>query len=96
MFDQIPNRRITQRRQNLRDALIAAVSLVAGASEAYRKGFDWNMLLWAAIFILSVLGYWQGRHEDPWNPPDADGKERYYGALEPTDASPTRSAPRKY
>jgi hypothetical protein len=70
LFDEMPNRRITQRRQSLKDALIAAISVVAGGSEALRKGrLDWETLGWAVVFILSVVGYWKGRHEDPRNPP---------------------------
>jgi hypothetical protein len=73
MFDEMPNRRITQRRHELTDALIAAISLVAGGERAFRKGrLDWETLGWAAVFVLSILGYWKGRHEDPWNPPTQD------------------------
>jgi len=73
MFDEMPNRRITQRRRELRDALIAAISLFAGGTEAFRKGrLDWETVGWAVVFVLSVLGYWKGRHEDPWNPPNQD------------------------
>lgn len=83
MFDQIPNRRITERRQAFKDALIAAISLAAGGTEAIRKGhIDWETWMWAIVFILSVAGYWKRRHEEPWNPPDVDGKKRHYGALE--------------
>ena len=97
MFDQVPNRRITQRRQDLKDAMVAAVSLVAGTSEAFRQGrLGWNTLFWAIIFILGVWGYWRGRHEDPWDPPDIDGKERHYGALERADVSPTQPFPGKH
>ena len=82
MFNQSPNRRITQRRTDLKDALVAAICLGAGATEAIRKGhIDWETLIWAVVFVLSVAGYWKARHEDPWNPPDLDGKERHYGAL---------------
>ena len=96
MFDQVPNRRITERRSELKDALVAAICLGAGVTEAVRKGHvDWETLTWAVVFILSVVGYSKKRHEDPWNPPDVDGKERHYGALERADVSPTRLGPRK-
>ncbi len=83
MFEQFPNRRITERRRSLRDAAIALISVVAGVGEALKKGhLDWVTLgLGAGFSSLSVRGYWVGRHEDPWNPPDVDGKERHYGAL---------------
>lgn len=83
MFDQIPNRRITQRRQNLKNAPLAAVSLVAAVSEASHRGrMDRNTFFWSLVFVLSVSGYWKGRHEDPWNPPDVDAKGWHDGALE--------------
>lgn len=86
MFDQVPNRRITARRQSFKDALIAVISLMVGVGEVLRKGrVDWEMLGWAVVFILSAHSYWKGRHADPWNPPDVDAKERYYGALERRD-----------
>jgi hypothetical protein len=70
MFEEMPNRRITERRKSLKDALIAAISLFVGTAQALRKGrLDWETLGWAAVFILSILGYWKGKHEDPWNPP---------------------------
>ena len=97
MFDQIPNRRITNRRQSFKDAVVAAISLVLGGTEAFRKAkIDWETLGWAVIFILSVWGYWRGRHEDPWHPPDVDGKERHYGALEPQTSRETQSEPKTY
>jgi hypothetical protein len=46
---------------------------------------DWGTLGWAIVFVLSLHSYWKGRDEDPWNPPDVDGKERHYGALERRD-----------
>jgi len=76
MFDEMPNRRITRRRESLKDALVAAISVAFGATEAFRKGrLDWETLGWATVFTLSVIGYWKGRHDDPWNPPDKDLKE---------------------
>jgi hypothetical protein len=82
VFEQFPNQRITERRRSLRDAAIALISVVAGVGEALKKGhLDWVTLGWGLVFLLSVRGYWVGRHEDPWNPPDVDGKERHYGAL---------------
>ena len=76
MFEEVPNRRITQRRRSLKDALVAGVSLFAGAAEAVHKGrIDWTTVLWAIVFILSIFGYWNGRHEDPWNPPEEDVKK---------------------
>jgi hypothetical protein len=83
VFDQIPNQRITQRRESLKDAVIAVISFGLGVTQALRNGrLDWGTLGWGVVFVLSAHGYWKGRHEDPWNPPDADGKERHYGALE--------------
>src|ERR1700690_1485233 len=96
MFEQIPNRRITQRRESLKSAVIALISLVAGASDAFRKGrLDWGTLGWAIVFVLSLHSYWKGRHEDPWNPPEVDRKERHYGALERVDLSSTQFEPKK-
>ena len=96
MFEEFPNRRITQRRESLKSAAIALISLVSGGSEAFRKGrLDWGTLGWAIVFVLSLHSYWKGRHEDPWNPPDADGKERHYGALE-MEISPTQPDLRKH
>jgi hypothetical protein len=97
LFDQFPNRRITERRESLKSAAIALISLIAGGSDVFRKGrLDWGTLGWAFVFILSLHSYWKGRHEDPWNPPDLDGKQRHYGALERTDASPTEPGPTKH
>jgi hypothetical protein len=97
MFDEVPNRRITQRRQSLKDALVATICLVAGGGEAIHSGrIGWNTLFWAIVFILSVSNYWRGRHEDPWDPPDVDGKERHYGALDQPDASLIPPRARKY
>jgi len=75
MFEETPNRRITERRKSLRDALIAAISLFVGTAQVFRKGrLDWETLGWTAVFVLSILGYWKERHQDPWNPP-VDGSE---------------------
>jgi len=87
LFDQVPNRRITDRREALKSAVIALISFAAGASEAFQKGrIGWGTLVWGIVFVLSAHSYWKARHEDPWNPPDADGKKRHYGALEKTGA----------
>jgi len=95
LFNQIPNRRITRRRQNLKDAVIAAISLVGGGFDALHKGrVGWGTLGWAVVFGLSIMGYWRGRHQDPWDPPDEDGKERHYGALERSEVSPGGPRPR--
>jgi hypothetical protein len=52
MFDEMPNRRITRRRESLKDALVAAISLAFGATEAVRKGrLDWE--LWAGQLFSS-------------------------------------------
>jgi hypothetical protein len=97
MFDQIPNRRITQRRQSLKHALIAAWSLAFAIGDVWRAGrIGWGTLGWAVVFILSVHSYWKGRHEDPWNPPDEDGRVRHYGALERADVSEPQPEPWKY
>lgn len=73
MFDQIPNRRITERRASFKDALVAIVCVAAGATEAFRKGgLDWETVVWTVIFILSVHSYWSRRHDEPWNPPLKD------------------------
>ena len=90
MFDQVPNRRITQRRTGLKDALVALVCVAAGGAEAIStKHVGRETWMWAIVFVLSVASYWRNRHEDPWNPPDADGKERHYGALGQAETSVT-------
>ncbi len=93
MFDQVPNRRVPERRSELKDALVAVICLGAGATEAIRRGHvDWETLGWAVVFVLSIMGYWRRRHYDPWNPPDVDGRQRHYGALEPANVSSTQRA----
>jgi len=68
--------------------MIAAWSFAFGCAEAIRRGrLGWETLGWAVVFVLSLRSYWKGRHEDPWNPPDEDGKERHYGALERPEVS---------
>ena len=95
MFNQVPNRRITARRESMKSALIAACSVTFGGKEVWRTGrVSWETLGWAVVFVLSIHSYWKGRHEDPWNPPDEDGKERHYGPLERVDVSPTQPVPK--
>ena len=97
MFDQIPNQPITEPRSGLKDALVAAICLAAGGVEAVKKDhIGWETLMWAVVFVLSIVGYWKRRHDDPWNPPDLDGKERHYGALEPIDPGSTQFNSRKH
>jgi hypothetical protein len=70
MFDEVPSARITERRDALREALIAAAGVVGGTLEAFRKGrVDWETLGWILIFITGVYAYWKKRHDDPWTPP---------------------------
>ena len=88
MFDQIPNRRMTQRRDSFKSALISIWSVLFGSVEVWRTGrIGWETLGWTVVFVLSVHTYWKARHEDPWNPPDEDGMERHYGALDKTGRS---------
>ena len=95
MFDQVPNRRITARREALNSALIAACSFAFGGVEIWRAGrISWETLGWAVVFVLSIHSYWKGRHEDPWNPPDEDGRKRRFEALGQADVSPTPPVPR--
>jgi hypothetical protein len=76
MFDEVPSRRITQRRTALRDALVAAIGVVGGAVEFLRKGkVDWETIGWTLVFLAGVYTYWKKRHKDPWWPPLEDAPE---------------------
>jgi len=72
MFDEMPSRRITERRKGLLSALYAGASLFGGYQDfkAHHR-FEWSMLAWAFVFFLCVVSYWKKRHPDPWNPPVA-------------------------
>jgi hypothetical protein len=76
MFDEFPNRRITERRTALKDALIAIISLVVGGTQALRSGrVDWETLAWGVVFVISVIDYSRRRHSDPWSPPLKDSPQ---------------------
>ncbi len=61
--------------QGTEGRVIAGISLSAGSARAFSRGrWDWETLGWAAVFILSIFGYWKGRHEDPWNPPGRESE----------------------
>ena len=70
MFDEMPSRRITERRKELLWAVFAAASLFGGYKdfEAHHR-FDWSLILWAIVFLVSLGTYWKKRHPDPWSPP---------------------------
>jgi hypothetical protein len=70
MFDEVPNRRVTERRSNLKESVLAFLGIVGGVSEAIRKGGpDWETLGWAIVFVVGIYNYWRKRHEDPFTPP---------------------------
>jgi len=62
MFDEVPNRRITERRSNLKEAALASLGIAGGVSEAIRKGGpDWETLAWILVFAVGAYSYWQQR-----------------------------------
>jgi hypothetical protein len=68
MFDEMPSRRITERRKELLSALYAALCVVGGYADAGGH-FKWSLIAWAFLFVASLRSYWKARHADPWNPP---------------------------
>jgi len=80
MFEEVPSRRITERRKGLKEALWAALGIGAGTVEALRKGnADWETLGWVLVFVVGVWTYWKKRHEDPWSPPIEDVPDPHSG-----------------
>jgi len=70
MFDEMPSRRITERRKELLSALYAALSLLGGYVDfKAHHHFEWFLIIWAFLFLASLGNYWKNRHPDPWNPP---------------------------
>jgi hypothetical protein len=73
MFEEIPSRRITERREALKEALLAGLGIAGGLTEVARKGrIDFETLGWLVVFLFGVYSYWRKRHEDPWTPPAED------------------------
>ena len=76
MFEEIPNRRITERRDSLREAMFGLLGVVGGIQTFLRKGhLDWETLWWAFVFVIGISVYLQKRHEDPWDPPVNDNQK---------------------
>jgi hypothetical protein len=75
MFDEVPSQRITERRDALKEALLALLGIAGGAVEAFRKGrLDWETVGWILVFLVAVRAYWKKRHRDPWTPPLDEGQ----------------------
>ena len=74
--DEVPSRRITQRRDALKDAMLAAIGVVGGTVEFLRKGkFDWETIVWVLVSLTGLRTYWKKRHKDSWWPPLEDARE---------------------
>jgi len=70
MFNEIPSRRITDRRKDLLWAVYALLSVLGGTLQVRHDGrLDWHVVFWIVVLIGSLVGYWRKRHDDPWDPP---------------------------
>src|SRR3982074_3225187 len=70
MFDEMPSRRITERRKELLSALYAALSFLGGYVDfKAHHHFEWSLVIWAFLLLARLGNYWKIRHPDPWNPP---------------------------
>jgi hypothetical protein len=72
MFNELPSRRITERRQALGIAVYSAIVIALTIVTIVRhQGFSWSDL-GICIFLLciGVIVYRRLRHVDPWDPPE--------------------------
>jgi hypothetical protein len=77
MFSEVPSRRITERRNEIKSACWAALGIaseIAGWERHHRLG--WEMVTASVVLVLSILSYLNKGHDDPWDPPCEDSHGR--------------------
>jgi disulfide bond formation protein DsbB len=70
MFNEVPSRRISQRRASLAGMIVSALLAVLYAQDVtVHARFEWRLVSYVLVFLGCLSGYRQSRHVDPWNPP---------------------------
>jgi len=72
MFNEVPSRRISERKTAWVVALYGGLLIAGGIVEFLRRDkISWSdAIIGVVMFLLGIVAYRRLRHPDPWNPPD--------------------------